>query len=165
MNYRFFIIPAQWLVGLVAYIALSAALSNILVLSMLRWAHEDGISRGLALEIYFLRVPAFAMCLFWGALYASALAKPASFGHTTKILKHLGWSYFLGLSGCVFLIRMYFLPLPDFQTNFALSAFIFFGFSLSIVCFVLGLLVWVHLAFDTKQDLAKEHRKSAGLES
>ena len=163
MNYRFLIIPAKWLAGVVIYLVLSAILSRLFVIGMLKWAHEYTVYRGLVLEIRFLLVPVFAMCLFWGALYASALAKPAAFGHTMRILKHLGWSCSLGLLGCVLLIRTYMLPLPDFQSTFALSAFIFLALSLSILCFVLGLLVWIHLAFGQVDPLAKKGGECADI--
>lgn len=146
MHQRTLIVAAKWLAGLFAYLVLSAGASRAYVFLMLFWA-QDGISRGTKIEIRFLMMPVFAICILWGALYASALAKPASFGNTGRILKHLGCSLLLGLISCVLPARIEFMPLPEFESTIGVSAFIFAGFGFSILCFLSAVAVWVRLAF------------------
>ena len=157
MNYRFPIVLGKWLAGVVAYIALSAVVSRLFVHGMQAWANEHGDSVGFIIELRHLGAPVFALCLICGALYASALAKPASFGHTARIWRHLGSTYLFSLLGCVLLVRTQFLPLPDFQSEFMLRAYLFAAFSLAVGCFVLGLAAWVRLAFGVSRTCTKEN--------
>jgi hypothetical protein len=159
------ILGAKWLVGVVAYLGLSAILSHALAFGMAHWVFAGGGSRGMELEMQLLRSPVFAISLLSGALYASALAKPHSFGRSAKILKHLGLTYFLILLACAFLIRTVFFPLPNFQSNFAGSAYLFGGFSLSFIFFVLGIFAWVRLAFGAEAKSPKESADNATLNS
>jgi len=41
------------------------------------------------------------------------------------------------------------MPLPDFQSTFAVSAFIFAGFSFSALCFLAAIAAWVNLVFSS----------------
>jgi hypothetical protein len=165
MKRRPYAVAVIWLAGVVVYIALSASVAHLFGFVMLQWAHNFGrVYRGTEIEILLLRWPVFVLCLLWGAHYASALAKPAAFGRTPRIVMHLGWSYLLSLLGCVLPVRIEFMPLPNFQNIFAVSTFIFAGFGFSILCFVLGLAVWIHLAFSDKHVVAKGTPESAGLQ-
>ncbi len=114
---------------------------------MQHWARAEKVSRGAEFEILLLRWPVFAICLFWGALYASALAKPTAFGGTAKILRCLGFSYLLGILGCIPPICIEFFPLPDLASEFAVSAYIFVALAGSVLCFVSAIAVWARLAF------------------
>ena len=152
MNMRILSIAAKWLVGLVVYAAVSIALSRALVFGMQSWARLIGASRGDILEIaLYLRPILLINCIFWGALYASALAKPACFGRTPWILKHLAWSYSLGFISCVLPIRILLFNYPHFLSTSATSALIFAGFSFSILCFVAAIGAWVRVAFSTNK--------------
>ena len=137
----------MWLLGPPVYFATSAAITHGFALAMLTWARRYGASQAAELDILLLQKPVFLLCLFWAVLYASALAKPEAFGHVPRILAHLGWSYFAGLFSCILPARLEFIPLPDFPNMFAVSAYIFSGFSLSILCFLFAIAVWAHCAF------------------
>ena len=147
VNRKSVIASAKWLAGVAAYVASSVAVSRVFTLLMLHWARAERVSRGIEFEIHFLWWPVISVCLFWGALYASALAKPAVFGGTAKILKHLGYSYSLCLLGAIPPICIQFFPLPDLPGEFAVSAFIFVALAGSVLCFVSAIAVWVRLAF------------------
>ncbi len=138
---------AKWLVGVIIYLALSIAVSSIFVFVIQRWPHEGSVSRFTELEIRLLWRPIFAICILCGALYASAFAKPECFGQIPRILKHLGWSYILSILGCVLPIRIVLLPLPNFPSMSSVSAFIVAGLTVSVLCFVAAIAVWVHLSF------------------
>jgi hypothetical protein len=155
VNQRLILI-VKWLVGIIAYIALSFAVCHGLVLIILRWGLGASASLYLKLEISSMRWAAFAVCLFWGALYASALAKPAAFGHISRIFKHFGWSYLLGFLGSTGFARIALLDYPDFKTMFALRVYVTCGVSLSILCFIFALVVWAHLAFGSGKITEKE---------
>jgi len=166
MNKRLFIVAAEWLIGLVVYIGLSYAVCRAFVFLMQCWAHRIGADWGEILLIRLDGMPALLIfCFLWGALYASALSKPACFGGAPRILKHLAWSYFLSLLSLVFPIRIELLNFPDFKSTWATPTLIFAGFGISICCFVLGLAVWVHLAFGGAHSVEGETSKSAELQS
>jgi hypothetical protein len=147
MNIPTLVFCAKWLGGVVLYLAVSALVCRAFVHGMLLWAHQGTISRYVEYAIRSLGMRVFASCLFWGALYASPLAKPDSFGSPHRIWKHLVLSYSSSLLGCVLLVRVAFLGLPDFESKLALSAFPFLLTACAIVCFLIGIVVWVHLAF------------------
>ena len=144
---------AKWLGGVLLYLAASALVSGAFVRGILFWVHQGSVSR---FEEYAIRSLIFASCLFWGALYASALAKPDSFGSRQRIWKHLVLSYSSSLLGCVLLVRTVFLGFPDFKSKLALIAFPFFLAACSIICFLLGILSWVRLAFAMRRTSASE---------
>jgi len=138
---------AKWLGGVVLYLAVSALVCRAFVHGMLLWAHQGTVSRYVEYAIHSLGMWVFASCLLWGALYASPLAKPDSFGSPWRIWKHLVLSYSSSLLGCVLLVRTVYFGFPDFESKLALSAFPFFLIACSVICFLIGILVWVHLAF------------------
>ena len=156
MRFRFLTVLAVWLGGVVAYVALSVLVSRVFVFGMTAWGHRPDSTRMEYVWFVLLRRPILEMCLFWGVLYASALARPDCFGRSGRVWKHLGLSYALSLLGSVLLIRTLYLPLPDFESNFALSASVFCGIALAVLCFVLALLMWVRVAFGTKRDIGSE---------
>lgn len=147
MNRKHLIVTAEWLVGGALYLALSAAVARIFVLLMLHWTHGDSVSGYTALEMIVLRRPIFVICVWCGAFYALALAKPKCFGGTPRILKHMGWSYLLCVLGCVLPIRIVLLPLPDFPSIHAVSAYIVVGLIVSGLCFAAAIAAWVRIAF------------------
>ena len=149
MNRRSVIVVAMWLVGPLVYLAICAATAHVFSLAMLDWARQRGASRGIELEFLLLQRPVFILCFLWGTLYASALAKPAAFGYTPRILKHLACSYVLCLVCSAVALRIELMPLPDFQSTFAVSAFIFAGFSFSALCFLAAIAAWAHLVFSS----------------
>jgi len=145
MNKRSLVVAVGWLAGPPLYLALSAAVTHGLALAMLQWARRSRVSRGTELQILLLQRPVFVLCLFIGAFYATALAKPTAFGGAARILKHLAGSFFLGLAACVLPIRIGFMPLPDFHSRFAVSAFIAFSLGSSFLCFLGAVAVWIRL--------------------
>jgi hypothetical protein len=130
------------------------------------WARLIGASIG---DIFVIRLYGegvfLIVCFFWGALYASALAKPACFGHTPRILKHLTWSCLLSLFSCILPIRIELLNFPNFVSTTAPSALIFAGFTISSCCFVLALAVWVHLAFGGERSTARENSNGTEIQN
>ena len=147
MNRRSMIVATMWLLGPPIYLVSSAAITHGFALAMMYWARQSGVSHGIEPEILLLQKPVFLLCLFWAVLYASALAKPSAFGRTSRVLRHLGWSYFAGLLSCVLPVRVAFMPLPEFRSLFAVSTFIFCELGLSALCFLFAMVVWAHCAF------------------
>lgn len=163
MNYRIVIGFAKWMIGIVVYFAASVVVAKLFVLGMQAWARMHGRSLGFVIELRFLRAPVLALCLIFGALYASAMAKPATFGGTARIWRHLGVSYLCCLLGCMVFVRAEFLPLPDFPHNFELDAYLSIANGLAIASLTLGLLSWAHLAFTS--NLTHQTRSSALADS
>jgi len=148
---RLLIIAATWLTGVILYVALSVVIARAIVNGMLYWAHQTGVSKALEYEMRLLRAPLFMLCILWGALYASALAKPEGFGGTARVLRHLAWTYFLAVAGWFFAALGLFLPFPNFHSRLALSAYPVLIFGLSVLCLVLGIAVWIRLVFCSKR--------------
>ena len=146
MNLRLLTV-LKWLTGAIVFLAFSYAVSRGFVLTVLHWDYGSVAPWFAKAEISRMGGRVFGVCLFWGALYASALAKPAAFGHIRRIFKHLGWSYLLGILGCVILARMALLTYPELETMFELRAYFAIGLGISALCFVSALAVWVDLAF------------------
>jgi hypothetical protein len=138
---------AKWLAGVILFLAVNAIVSGAFVRGTLFWVHQRSVYRFENYLIHILGVAIFANCLLWGALYASALAKPDSFGSLPRIWKHLVLSYSSGLLGYVSLVPLILVRFPDFESKLAIAAFPVFLAACSIICFLVGILGWVHLAF------------------
>jgi hypothetical protein len=160
MKRKSLLITAKWLVGVIIFLALSAAVSRLFAAGMLHWARQGRISRLTELEILLLRRQIFTICILCGALYASALAKPECFGQFPRILKHMGWSYLLSILGCILAIRIELLPLPNFPSMIAVSTYIFVGLTVSALCIVGAIVAWVHLAFGGNPVVARRTAES-----
>jgi hypothetical protein len=155
----------QWLAGVAIYIAISVAVYFLFVYGLRQWAFSgDGRpSWAEGLEALVLARHVFLICLFWAALYASALAKPACFGFTARILKHMAWSCGLGILGSALILRILFVPLPDFKSRLAVSTFLVIGMSVSILAYALGLAVWIRLAFGSVPPMSNDARRDSSL--
>jgi hypothetical protein len=147
MNYRPLIVVGKWIAGSAAYVAASVVVSRFFVSGMQAWALDHGTSRGFAMELLFWGRPVLVTCLICGSLYASAFAKPASFGGRGRVSKHLAATYSLNLVACILLARSQFLPLPDFRSDLLLQSYLFLLITLPWVCFALAFLAWIRLAF------------------
>jgi len=156
---------ARWLAGVLAFLVADALVAGAFDRTILALTTPVSVSR-FAVRAYQLQIAAvsacvFLECLFWGAVYVSAMAKPASFGGTARIWKHLGLSYALGIIGCILLIRALLLPLPDFQSDLALSGFPFLLVAMATICFLLAAFTWARLAFAGRTAI----RAQAGIET
>lgn len=152
MSYRILFGVGKWLISIGAFFAISVLIANVFIISMTEWASEHGCSLGFVYEIRFLRAPILALCLISGAIYASALAKPGSFGGVVRIWRHLVGTYFCCLLGVTIFVRAGFLPLPDFSRHFEVNAYLFAVYGTAIACFVLGVFLWVRLAFGSSRN-------------
>jgi hypothetical protein len=151
VNLRFLILLVKWLASAVAYFVFCLALSLTLVLFEMRLVNGDDDSAALGLVMIVQLVPVLLICLFWGVIYASAVARSNDSEMTRRTLEHWGLSFLLGLLSCVSLMLIIDFRLPDFRSSLAVSAYLFAAFGFSIVCFVLGLTVRFRLSFREKQ--------------
>ncbi|MGP8253921.1 MAG: hypothetical protein ACLQHF_17975 [Terracidiphilus sp.] len=147
MKKSLLIVAATWLAGVILYVVLSGVIARVFVNGMLYWAHQTGASKFLEYELRSLHAPLFMLCILWGALYASALAKPEDFGGTPRVLRRLAWTYVLALAGCFLSAVIVFVPYPNFGSNLALSVYPGVILILSVLCFVLAIGAWIRLAF------------------
>lgn len=138
---------AKGIGGVAIYVVVCYAAAKALVFTMVHWAFRAHASVGTQLELGLLRPPIFILCLFWGSLYASSFARPASFGSMPRIFRHLAASFVFGIVGCGLLIHTEFFPLPNFESLNALGAYTGLMISLTISCFVLALAAWIRMAF------------------
>jgi hypothetical protein len=136
-----------WLAGAAAYLGLSLFVSRELALFMKSWARESGLDWAMQFEIRRFGPALEGLCVFWGAMYASALARPLPFGGSARIWKHLLLSNGCGLLGCTFLLWAAFFPLPNLRSDRALYALITLKVTLATLSFALSLGSWVQLAF------------------
>lgn len=153
------ILLAKWIGGALAYFAVSLLVARTLAVP-LKWGLHGVIPMLVKFETRMVLVRVFVVCLFWGALYASAFARPAAFGNPARIWKHLGLSYILSLAACAALICEVYLPYPSLESNFALSSYPFLVISLAMACFLAALATWVQLAFGSAR-IAKEGEDAA----
>jgi len=151
MNLRLFVFLAKWIAGAIAYFVLCLTLSLTLVLTEMHLVYGGDDSAALGMVMFVQLIPIFLMCLFWGGIYASALARSRNSEDRKRTCKHWGLSLLLGLVSCFSLILMLDFRLPDFQSSLAVSAYIFSVFGFSVVCFVFGLIVRFRLKFRDKQ--------------
>lgn len=135
---------AKWLGGTIAYLLVGTSLCLAVVLALMKWAYGNDDSAALGLVMFMLLAPLLALCVFWGIIYAPALAKAGGLGDSTRAWSHLALSNVLGVLGFAIFWRGIQSPLP-FGDGFVTSAFIFCVCSVSLVCLVLGMLVRVHL--------------------
>jgi hypothetical protein len=147
MNRRAWPIAAKWIVGAVAYIAISVLTTRLFVLGIQAWARKHGASLGGLLELSYSRRPVLLLCIVSGSIYASALAKPAMFGGALRIWKHLACTYLLSVLGCAAFARLMFLDYPDFKFQYLTDAYITCLCGIGIVSFLIAIASWVHLAF------------------
>jgi hypothetical protein len=160
MNFRFLVVSVKWLSAMVAYLALSAAVSLALVLLLMRWRYGDDGSPGLGILMIISLVLVFAMSVLWGIIYASALASPKKFGSAWSVWWHFGLSHIIGLLSFTILWCFLGSRLPDFKSDSLISAYIVSMFGLSIACFLLAFLVRVHLSFRRRRSI-----RSLGMEN
>ena len=147
MNVRSFILLGKWLGGVAVYVVLSLVISLSFVLCIMRWKYGNDDSPGLGILMFLVFVPVFITCMFWGIIYASALAKPIKFGSTWRVWRHFGLSHILGLLTFTVLWGFLGSRLPDFKSESVTSAYIFTLLALPIICFVLAILVRINLSF------------------
>jgi hypothetical protein len=147
MNRRAWPIAAKWIVGAVAYVAISVLTARLFVLGIQAWARIHSASLGDMLELSYSRRPVLLLCIVSGSIYASALARPAMFGGALRIWKHLACTYLLSVLGCAAFSRLMFLDYPNFQFQFLTNAYITCLFGIGIVSFLIAVASWVHLAF------------------
>ncbi len=140
-------IAAIWLAGMFTYITLSWLFYRLFVAGIRHWVYHGETHWGVEFESHALARPAFQLSVFWGALYASALAKPSHFGGPLRILKYLASSFCLSLIGNAIGIAVLYLRLPDFRYGFAVSAYIVTLIALFVISFVGALGFWIRLAF------------------
>ncbi|HEY1803682.1 MAG TPA: hypothetical protein VGG45_04310 [Terracidiphilus sp.] len=151
MNLRLLTI-VKWLAGASVFIVLSYLVAHGFALIMLHWNYGAVAPWFARHEISRMGWRVFAVCMFCGALYASALAKPAAFGSISRTLKHLGLSYLLAFLGCITLVRLTLLNYPELKTMFELRAYVDCMVGVSILCFVSALAIWVHCVFADSQN-------------
>lgn len=154
MSRRCIIVAVVWLLGVIVYIALNAAISYATAIVLMRWADVSTSPWYVRFETFSLEKSFFIFGIFWGTLYASALAKPDSFGNTTRILRHLGLSYVLGCLGLAIAIRTIYFRMPDFHTILAMKAFLILMLIVCVLCLFLAIASWIHLAFFGKSSSA-----------
>ncbi len=146
MNKRPLIIATKWVAGVGLYVVLSAFVSLAFVLSMMKWEFGNDDSPGLGIFMFFALVPVFVVSLFWGLIYASAIAGPKKFGKAWRVWIHFGLSHFLGLLSFTILWRGLLTPLPNFQSDLAARVFIVSILGFSVVSLLLGVFARVHLS-------------------
>ncbi|HEU5352687.1 MAG TPA: hypothetical protein VFU55_13930 [Terracidiphilus sp.] len=137
----------MWIAGTILFIGASFEAARLYVRVMQAWLIHSHASRGDIIEIRFVGMPVFWICLIAGALYASALARPSHFGGLPRIWRHLAITFLLFLFACVPAVPATLIRFPDFAHDFERNAYLFILLSLPVVCFVLGILAWARLAF------------------
>ncbi|HUX44516.1 MAG TPA: hypothetical protein VMV57_07175 [Terracidiphilus sp.] len=140
MNLRLLAGKAKWIGITLAYFVLNAMISLTFVLTEMKshFGNDDSAALGLLMIIWLM--PVLAIGLAWWPLYASALMRSRKDHGAVRMWIKLGLSYTLGLLGCMSVTPI-FSRLPDFQSQFATSAYLFFWIFLSFACLVLGVYV------------------------
>ena len=147
------ILAGMWLLGVIVFLAVSIAIARTLSFVIVHWAYGSQTSWFQRYERRFLSRTVFIVSILSGALYASALANPSSFGGTARIVKHLTVTYASSLAGCFLCALVFCLPYPNFESSFLLSAYPAVVFCISVLLFLLGITAWVRLAFGEIPDL------------
>jgi hypothetical protein len=151
MDYRFLLSLAKRMVAILSYLVLNAAFSLAFVLLTMRIAYGNDDSPALGLVMFMEFAIVFSMGLLWGLIYLSAFLKKSGSISVWSIWRRLGLSYLFGLLCLLPLYGALSFPLPNFRSQLATSSYLFLLFSLSLLCFLAGLMVRVNLHFRRKR--------------